>query len=420
MTTITINSDKTININGKKTFPIYMYSIVNIITDPLTEPALVSIQKNKDFLFSIGHSWLDIQNGGYQKMFEDNKIMFNVGLRRTSTTPQSVIDSPMFFGWMNLDEPAPGVGGGDGACPATDTVQQCFDRVLGYYNDFKARDANHPVLMNHWTNLQFWEPCGDIISWDSYPFMDDLGWNRGYWTRLEALYAYEHYAWHGALGKKEIPAFSKPIWTVLTGFGQQTSHWLPATPKEIRCNTYLSITMGVTGIGYFTYKGWPMGIDGRTAGLFVNQSLFQYYTQLARELKSLNDILVIPTIDYSWEYHKGTKVSFSKTLTSTILWITRTNFNYMLKQSGSTTYLIVVNKDSRSISDVGITISGIIGAMTAKTLGLESSGSGRAGRELSVNNGVFTDTFDGYAVHIYQISSDIPCPASECDFTITQ
>lgn len=424
MSNIKINPDKTISINEKKTFPVSIYGAVNILLDSVTEPALTSIKKNKDFLFTSGQTWLDVQNGGYQKMFEDNGLMFLLGTRRTSSTPQSIIDSPMFFGWMNTDEPAPGVGDIDG-CPATDTEQQCFDRVLGLYNAFKARDPNHPVLMAHWRDLPRWEPCGDILTWDAYCFRDDEGWNKGYWTRLDALYAYEHYSWHNALLKREISTFSKPICAVLEGYGQPIQdgggHILPATPQEIRCNTYLAITMGVQGIGYFLYKGWPMGADGRTAGLFVDQTLHAYYTQLARELKLFNDILVLPTKDYSWEYRKGTSVSFSKTLTKDILGRTRTNFNYILKQSGSTTYLIVVNKDPRSISDVRITISGLTGTISAKTIGLESSGSGRTGKVLTVNNGQFTDSFDGYAVHIYQIGSDtsIPCvPNWKCELPL--
>jgi hypothetical protein len=76
----------------------------------------------------------------------------------------------------------------------------------------------------------------------------------------------------------------------------------------------------------------------------------------------------------------------------------------MLKQSGNTKYLFVVNKDSRPISDVKITITGLTGAMSAKTLGLETSGSGSGGRVISVNNGQFMDSFDSYAVHIYEVS----------------
>ena len=421
MATVTINPDKTMSIDGKKTFPVYMYGVVNIGLDSVTEPALTSVQKNKDFLMTTGQTWLDVQDAGYQQIFENNRMMFTLGVRRASGTPQSIIDSPMFFGWMNLDEPAPGVDEVYG-CPSTFTEQECFDHVLAVYNAFKSRDSNHPVMMNHWKDLQTWEACGDIISWDLYPFRDDEGWNKGYFTRIDSMYAYEHYSWNNAL-KKVISSFSKPIWAVLEGYSQPIwdggGQVLPATPQEIRANTYLAITMGVQGIGYFLYKGWPMGIDGKTAGLFGNQTLHAYYCQLARELKGLNDILVLPTTDYSWEYRKGTKVSFSETLTTTILWRTRTNFNFILKQSGSTTYLIIVNKSYNGISNITISVSGLTDS-SIKTLGLETIGSGRAGRVLSVNNGQFTDSFDGLAVHIYEIGSDIPCPQSQCDFTITQ
>ena len=128
------------------------------------------------------------------------------------------------------------------------------------------------------------------------------------------------------------------------------------------------------------------------------------YINQATEIKSLNDILVLPSLDYSWQYRKGTKVSFSKQLTASgSSYINGfTNFNYMLKQDGGTYYLIVLNKDSRSVT-TDITIQGLSGTMTATTLGNVNAGS-TAGRTLTVNNGRFIDSFDGFAVHIYQLS----------------
>jgi hypothetical protein len=63
----------------------------------------------------------------------------------------------------------------------------------------------------------------------------------------------------------------------------------------------------------------------------------------------------------------------------------------------------VVNKDSRSIDDVEITIEGLSGGMTATMVGLETSGSAAAGRKMPVVDGKFTDRFDGRAVHVYRV-----------------
>jgi hypothetical protein len=75
-------------------------------------------------------------------------------------------------------------------------------------------------------------------------------------------------------------------------------------------------------------------------------------------------------------------------------------------------YLIVVNKANARISNVQITVSGLSGTMTAKTMGITGTGSSAPNRVLTVTNGQFTDTFDAYAVHIYRICLGASCTTS--------
>lgn len=49
---------------------------------------------------------------------------------------------------------------------------------------------------------------------------------------------------------------------------------------------------------------------------------------------------------------------------------------------------------------------GLTNGATATTLSAEIQGD-RAGRKISVNNGILTDSFDGSAVHIYKIGTYI-------------
>jgi len=129
----------------------------------------------------------------------------------------------------------------------------------------------------------------------------------------------------------------------------------------------------------------------------------------------------MPTRTYYHYNNENTSlVIITPNPTKSIYGYNMNRFSYILKQNDNTWYLFVVNKDANPIANVNISIQGLTGSMTVKTLGLETIGSGRAGRVLSVNNGQFTDSFDGLAVHIYEIGSDIPCPPSQCDFTITQ
>lgn len=385
--TISINPDKTLNIDGKKKFPVFMYNICNAHYElsGMVEPCDPS--KNSEFLFSGGGEYY--QNFGSTNLknkYEQTGVLFTVV--GSGDIPQDLIDSTNFFGYSLIDEPD----------------DDKLDLISSTYDQIKKRDTKHPVILNHWRDMKKWSIYSDIITFDIYPYKDNE-----YWTREDSLYGYEHITETSFFKGTNINGISQPVWAVLQAYGLNMGNFFELTPKEARANTYTAITMDAKGIGYWGYLSWTdlnpsPGQPYGTGGLYNDITLHNYYRQLGRELTSINDILVLPTKDYSWEYRKGTMVSFSKSLTKDILWRTRSNFNYMLKQDGDKWYLIVVNKDSRTISNVGITINGLSGIKTAKTLGLETSGSGRAGRILSVNNGLFTDSFDGLAVHIYQLS----------------
>lgn len=388
---ITINQDKTISIKGKKRFPVYMYGICSAHYELEGYVNDCNPSENSEFMLDGGGEYaggLLLTNA--KKKFEDAKMYYSiVGYGAENTIPKDLINSPYFFGYWQKDEP----------------TESNLQDIIDSYNELKSMDPAHPVVLNHWKDMVKWSPYADIITWDMYTIR-----NTNDWPREDSIYAYEVWSQDAFFKGTNINSLGKPVWAVIQANGVPEGNRVVPTTKEARANTYTAITMDVKGIGFWSYKGmggsltptaaFPKG----TTGLYNKPELHSYYRQLAKELNSLNDILVLPTKDYSWEYYEGKDVSFSKNLKKTVLWGSRTNFNYILKQDGDTSYLIVVNKDSRPISDVGITIGGLTGAKTATTLGLETGGSSKAGKTLSVNNGKFTDSFDGYAVHIYQVS----------------
>ncbi|MDW7725602.1 MAG: carbohydrate binding domain-containing protein [Candidatus Methanoperedens sp.] len=383
---ISINPDKTLSVNGKKTFPVLINRICNTHFENNAGVGPCDPSKNSEFFLTGEFYRNEIDN---MDKLEKASIYYWLVASEINQIPQSRIDSPWVFGYYLPDEP----------------VDSNMDNIRNLYSRVKTRDPNRPVIMGQWKDMTKWLPYTDIMLFGLYPVRDDPSYPRD-----SAMYIYEHTTATTFFKGTELSTLSKPVWAGIQANGVKEGSRVPMTPKEARANTYTAITMNVDGIYYWSYLGWGGSLTSTskfpygTTGLYNNPKLHTYYRQLARELNSLNDILVLPTKDYSWEYRKGTGVSFSKTLTDNLWWRTRTNFNYMLKQDGNTWYLIVVNKDSRPISDVVITINGMTGTMTAKTLGLETSGSQRAGRTLSVNNGQFTDSFDGYAVHIYRVS----------------
>lgn len=426
---ITINSDKTINVNGNKTFPVYMYSYCNKTFENNCGVPACDPSKNGVFLFSGGggDSYTNVQ--GQKAAYESAGELYTLkgsDINNISNNAPTLITSPSFFGYYSIDEP--------------DLNGKTTADTMNIFNNVKAKDPNHPVILNICCsgNMKTWAPSADIMSWDNYTIRDRssyLGDPARYWPRADSIYVYEQWSDQNVLnGFHDVNQVGKPVWAVIQANGVKEGDRLPPTPQEARANTYTAITMDVKGIGYWSYLGWggsntpTAQFPNCTSGLYNNSSLYNYYKQLGNELTSLNNILIFPTKDYQWHYHPGTQVNFSNVITKTVLQKSRTNFNYTLKEQGSTKYLIVVNKDASSIT-TDITVSGLTGTMTAKTLGLETSGSSRAGRTLTVTNGKFTDSFDGYAAHVYEVSSTVPLPTTcnnnildtgeACDFSAT-
>ena len=412
MAIITINPDKTISIDGKKTFPLFMYGMCSN-NATLCDTAL---NRNSNFHFDLTHgSATDI-------FFRDTivPIFQRHGQSYTHAmwigTSPSILDNDLnFFGYIGRDEPTAGLGIYTGM-----TQDQMEAQLLSEYNRHKS-DTNHIQVLNHWTHLWTYLPYADVISYDTYPVLDNASWDRG-----DSFYRYEHVTYSRSFDyitgiKKDIDLISKPVWAVIQGcaipYNVYDGIIASLTSTEVRIMFYLPITMGFLGIGVWGYNAGYSIYPETGTGLINNPDLNKRYNDIAGEIRGFNDWLVLPTVAHSWEYNKNTTVSFNTTLSKTLWAHTFTNFNWILKQIGNVYYLIIVNKDPLPISDVGVTIQGLTGSMTATTIGLSEAGS-IPGRTLPVTNGSFTDSFDGLAVHIYQIGEE--CLTPQCDFTITQ
>lgn len=390
MATVKIDPDKVLNVNGKRTFPVGIYSVCNRYWESAGLAGPCNPSLNKEFLFSADLEPNKAELNQYKSLYENAGIYYTLFAPEVvNNIPQNLIDSPNFLAYYQQDEP-------------TDVAT-----ISNTYNSIKAQDPNHPVILNVFQDMTKWYPYSDVITWDLYTFTD----TRRY-PPEDSIYFYEQIADYAFFKGTDINSINKPVWAVLQANGiyypfsilQGSGYRVPA-PAEVRSVTYAAITMDVKGIVYWGYES---GTNSPfiSVGLDRNPILHTYYRQLASELKSFNDWLVSPTVDYSWKYHPGNnRVVFNKLLSKTVIGVQFTNFNYILKNYNGTYYLIVVNKDSRPVSDVTITIAGLTGSATATTIGLETQGSGRAGRTISVNNGIFTDSFDGSSVHIYDIGT---------------
>lgn len=410
MTTVTINPDKTISIDGKKTFPVRMTAICSPYSGQ-TRTYQENINLNNNALYTDLTGDLTFQNTVLRPLYLSNGLYFHKAAFQLKEP-----DAPGLLCYWQPDEPSVGVDN----YPITKTMTEAEikAKLLSIYTRAKAEDPNHPVVLNHWTSMMNWYPYADIMSWDTYGFATGKPWTT--WSRGDSIYAFEMASWDGYFKGTELNTISKPVWTNIQALGKDDLSWggLMLTAQEARCNTYAAITLDVKGLQFFGYMVLGDWSHASTiTGLYNNLTETAIYNNLMGELRDLNDVLVSETLDYSWTYHPGKGfVKFSNVLTKLILrWNKpQTNFNYILKPG----FLIVVNKDIRPITTT-ISVSNLTSS-SITTIGRETTGSGRTGRTILVSSGKFTDSFDGLAVHIYKIDSNIPCPPSQCNFTITQ
>jgi hypothetical protein len=369
---IVINPDKTLSINGVKTFPQLFYTLCYYQATGTT--CSDNLQKN-----SIYDA--DIITYATETVPQHDQA----GMKFITTVGGGTgyINDNYFFGYMQPDEPI--------------STGQNILALQQAYTNIKAADPNHVVIADDWQQLNALSDTADIIMSDLYAYKT---WIFNAAGRQNAIYYHEYdtkVAANTLAGVNNFDDIKKPVYQTISAIGTTNpddAGLYELTPTELRAWVYLSITMNMKGLAYWSYSWTP-----NNQGLDNNLSLAQAYINQAAEIKSLNDILVLPTKDYRWQYRQGTQVAFSKTLSG---WNGFSNFNYMLKQNGNTYYLIVLNKDSRAVT-TDITVQGLTGSMTATTLGNANAGS-VPGKILSVNNGKFTDSFNGYAVHIYQMS----------------
>ncbi|MBU4017526.1 hypothetical protein KKF69_08705 [Patescibacteria group bacterium] len=417
--TVIINPDKTISINGVKTFPVGLYQICASGDGDNYEPCSTSISKVKDKFYYSADVWGTSSGSNEWRsvtdMFEAAGIYWEA--YESSSVPADYITKPHFLGWRLDDEPD--------CCSAGDVIS--ISEMENAYRAVKAKDPNHPALLNisgvdafYPSSLKSFANAADILSWDTYTHK-----SSSLWTRAQANFAWEQNSWQAgfeAYGDSNsantfnnVNDVGKPVWTIL----QASAEWgWTLSAQEIRTLTYTAITLDIKGITYWSYKGYDSSASNNLPGLVKNAAELALYNTQAQELKSLNDILVSRTNSFRWDKHKSSdNVSFSNTYNVT-LWRDgpRSNFNWILKENETNDekYLIVVNKGGTQITTT-ITIAELTGSHNVTYLGTWASGSGRStasdiSHKLTVNNGQFTDAFDPFAVHIYQIcAAGDPC-----------
>jgi hypothetical protein len=287
---------------------------------------------------------------------------------------QSHLNDTTIRGWLQPDEPdnaqANGSGGYD-PCIAPTTIQAGYNRM-------KANDSTRPVWLGlgrgvadtQWVGrgtctgrtdmYPEYQKGADILSFDIYPV------NEG--VPLELV----------ARGVDNLRGWSNNAKPVIADIeASNFDNTTRPSPAQIKSEVWMALVHGAAGIQYFCHRFTPT----------FSETDCLDNAPTASALASINaQITSLATVLNTQSVANGVTVASSNSSVPV---------DTMLKRSGGTTYLFAVGMRSGSTTGT-FTLARMPATGHTEVVG--------EGRTLDVINGVFSDSFTGYGVHIYKVT----------------
>lgn len=296
---------------------------------------------------------------------------------------ESHLSDSTIDGWrIPQDEP-------DNAQPVTDGgtgYGPCIDPsvIVDEYATQVAADPNRPLFLNLGQGVAFIDYPGrgsacagqtsmypmysegaDLLSFDIYPV------NNADATTAGNL-------WYVATGVDNLrgwAAYQKPVWNWIETTGIEDPARTPS-PAQIKTEVWMSLVHGSMGIGYFCHIFSPSFIE---AGLLSVTANAEAVGAINAQIEALAPVLNTPSLA------NGATVSSSNSAVPV---------DIMVKRYAGRLYVFAVAMRSGATTAT-FQLRGVSTA-TAAVLG-ES-------RTLQVTGGALGDSFEPYAVHLYEIS----------------
>ncbi len=289
-------------------------------------------------------------------------------------------DDSTIIGWMHGDEPdnAQSLGPGKGYGPPI-----APEKIVDGYRRIREADSTRPVLLNLGQGVAWdgWHGRGvrtnhpedyaeyvkgcDIASFDIYPAAHDKPQVAGN-------------LWYVAKGVERLVKWTegkKVVWNCI----ECTRIHNPgrkATPHEVRCEVWMSIIHGSTGLIYFVHEWEPKFNE---SALLTDPEMLSAVTAVNKQIAELAPALNSPTIT------NGARVSSDNNAVPVAS---------MTKKHGGAMYVFAVAMRGDQTT-VTFTVSGLRGRKTVQVMG--------ENRTITSQNGLFEDSFGPWDVHLYRI-----------------
>ena len=289
-------------------------------------------------------------------------------------------DHPMIAGWMHGDEPDNAQSLGDGKGYGPPILPQ---KIIEDYQRLRAADPSRPIFLNlgqgvAWDNWigrgvrrnhpedypEYLKGC-DIASFDIYPVVHD---HRDVQGKLE-------FVAHGVDRLRKWAGPERVVWNCIECTHIENPD-RKATPSQVRSEVWMSLIRGSRGLIYFVHQFKPVF---REAALLDDPEMLKAVTHLNRQIHQLAPVLNSPSITNGLSFK-------NPAAESSIAW--------MIKRHEKKVYLFTANLNPKS-AEASFVLSGFPGQSKVEVL--------EEGRGLEMKNGSFTDQFEPYGVHLYQI-----------------
>jgi hypothetical protein len=289
-------------------------------------------------------------------------------------------DDPIIIGWMHGDEPdnAQSLGADQGYGPPI-----LPEKIVGDYQRIKARDVSRPVLLNlgqgvAWDNYigrgvrrnhpedysEYIQGC-DIASFDIYPVAHDSPTVAGN-------------LWFVANGVVRLVKWAGPdrvVWNCIECTRIQNPQ-RKASPHQVRAEVWMSLIHGSRGLIYFVHEWQPRFNE---SALLSDPEMLAAVTTINQQITRLAPLLNRPAL-------RGV-VNVATDNREVPVAVTAR------ERGGITSVFAVGMRDGRTTAT--FTMPGRKGEQLVEVMD--------ENRKIIAKDGVFEDTFEPWAVHLYAV-----------------
>ena len=300
---------------------------------------------------------------------------------------------PAITSWIYyIDEPDNVQNSGNTVEPAT---------VISAYNNTVIKDPNRPVYLSlgagvaqkDWwgrgaatgdtASYRQYAKGADILQFDIYPMntYKDLSLASFKQPFLNAVGQNPGIIGAGVDNLRRFSDFKKPVIACLESTNYEGDSRYTTTPTTyIRPEAWISIIHGARGLLYFCHLITPNFVE---TGLLNDAAM-------SAEIKKNNELILAhaPILNTQTVSNGVTMKTSNKGLTSYL--------KSMVKRYQGNTYIYSVIENGNSTTGT-FTLRGFTGTSTIEVVG--------ENRTITATNGVFSDTFSNWDVHIYKVAT---------------